>query len=101
MKVSDNVGITFVNTVMNRGVFNGIINLNLGVFNFTPADDGSIDFDPVIAARLRMDEAAAAQIRDTLDDLLKQIARMRDTPQPAETPEEVVSKPSKKRVAVN
>lgn len=101
MKVADNIGVTFVNTVVNRGIFNDIVNLNLGVFNFTPAEDNTIDFDPVINCRLRMDMACAEQLRNTLDTLLQQAAQMKASPQPEEKHEEVASKPSKKRVAVN
>ena len=74
MKSTDHVGVTFVNTVLNRGIFNGVVNLSLGVLQFTPSDDGTtVDPDPVIAARLRMDKICARQIRDALSELLEMI----------------------------
>ena len=76
MKVADQVGVTFVNTVVNRGIFNGVINLSFGVLNFTPSEDGqTIEPDPVIAARLRMDKICARQLRDVLSDLLDMIEK--------------------------
>jgi TPP-dependent 2-oxoacid decarboxylase len=99
MKHLDNIGTTLVNTVINRGIFQGIININFAVFNFTPTDDGVIDLDPTIACRLRMDRSCALQLRDTLDDLLKQIEKMEANPTP-ETKLESGTKP-KKRVEVN
>lgn len=71
MKPADTIGCTFVNTVIGRGIFNHVINLSFGVFNFTPSEaDGKIDLDPVVACRLRMDKACAVQLRNALNDLL-------------------------------
>lgn len=71
MKSADTVGIVFVNTVVGRGVLNGVINLSFGAFNFTPKDDGeNVDVDPVVACRLRMDKICATQLRDTMNELL-------------------------------
>lgn len=75
MKSSDGVSITFVNTVIGRGILNGVINLSLSAFNFTPTEDGHVDIDPVVACRLRMDKVCATQIRDTLNDLLAAIEK--------------------------
>ena len=76
MKSMDNVGVTFVNTVVNRGIFNGVINVSFAVLNFTPGDDNkTIEPDPVIAARLRMDKICARQLRDVLTDLLDMIEK--------------------------
>lgn len=75
MKVADNVGITYVNTVIGRGVLNNVVNLTLGAFNFTPAEsaDGSVDVDMVIAARLRMDLVCARNLYEVLGGLLSGI----------------------------
>ena len=70
MRVVDEVGVTFVNTVIGRGILNGVINLSFGVFNFTPTDDGKVDVDPAVACRLRMDKVCATQLRDVMNDLL-------------------------------
>lgn len=85
MKPADTIGCTFVNTVIGRGIFNHVINLSFGVFNFTPADDGKIDLDPVVACRLRMDKNCAVQLRDALNDLLTLVeeAEAKGATQPA------------------
>ena len=75
MKAEDKVGCTFVNTVVGRGILNGVINLSFGVFNFTPTQDGQIDVDPVVACRLRMDKVCATQLRDVMNDLLTAIEK--------------------------
>ena len=74
MKSMDQVGVTFVNTVVGRGILNGVVNLSFGVLQFTPSDDGkTVEPDPVIASRLRMDKMCARQLRDVLNDLLEMI----------------------------
>lgn len=76
MKNQDNTGVNFVNTVIGRGVLNGVINLSFGVFNFTPSDDGTkVDVDPVVACRLRMDKVCATQLRDVMNELLAAIEK--------------------------
>lgn len=80
MKSADTVGTTFINTVIGRGILNGVINLSFGVFNFTPDDNGRVDLDAVVACRLRMDKICATQLRDTLNDLLAAIAEAERTP---------------------
>src|ERR1035437_2535365 len=71
MKSVDNVGVTFINTVLGRGVMNGVVNLTLGVLQFTPDDEGKvIDPDIGVAARLRMDVVCARQMHEALGDLL-------------------------------
>ena len=74
MKNEDHVGVTFVNTIVGRGAFNGVVNLTFGVFNFTPAADSlSIDMDHCVAARLRMDMECARALHKELGDLLQKI----------------------------
>ena len=71
MKSVDNVGVTFINTVLGRGIINGVVNLTLGVLLFTPDDAGKvIDPDIRVATRLRMDQVCARQLHETLGDLL-------------------------------
>ena len=76
MRSSDQVGVEFVNTVIGRGILNGVINLSFGVFQFTPSEDGkTVDIDPVVACRLRMDKVCATQLRDVMNELLATIER--------------------------
>lgn len=71
MKSSDQVGVTFVNTVVGRGFLNGVANFSFGVFNFTPSDDGErVDVDPTIACRLRMDKACLLQLQKAINELV-------------------------------
>jgi hypothetical protein len=71
MKPDDNVSVTFVNTVIGRGILNGVVNLSFGVFNFTPNEEGTaVDLDPSVACRLRMDKVCATQLRDVMNELL-------------------------------
>jgi len=76
MKSLDDVGVVFVNTVVGRGILNGIINLSFGTLLFTPTDDGkTIDPDLVVSARLRMDKLCAQQLHETLGELLLSIEK--------------------------
>lgn len=78
MNSKDDVGITFVNLVPSVGYHNGVVNVSLGAFQFTPQDDGkTVDPDPVIVSRLRMDEAAATLLRDSLTNILQAMADAR------------------------
>jgi hypothetical protein len=76
MKTKDDVGVEFVNAVVGRGTYNGVVNLSFSTFNFTPDDKGNVELDPVISVRLRMDRACAAQLRDVLNDLFASIEKM-------------------------
>jgi hypothetical protein len=74
--ISDDV--TFVTNVVGIGVFNGVVNLSLATFLFTPSDDGkTVEPDPAISCRIRMDEACAAQLRDMLTRQLESIEKGR------------------------
>jgi hypothetical protein len=75
MKSTDQVGITFVNAVLGRGILNGVANLTLGVFAFDPTGDGKISENLTVACRLRMDVNCAKMIRDQLDELLTAIEK--------------------------
>ena len=74
MKSTDAVGITFANLVLARGIYNNVVNLTLGAYQFEPDADGAkIEPDPVVTCRLRMDTGCVLQMRDALNDLLKSI----------------------------
>jgi hypothetical protein len=75
MSEQDKIGTTFVNTVIGRGVLNGVINISFSTFNFTPQDDGKVALDPVVSCRLRMDKICATQLRDVMNDLLALIEK--------------------------
>lgn len=76
----DEVGVDFVNVVLNQGVFDGVFNINFATFLFTPTqerpvDDGTktIDIDPelVISVRLRMGEQCLRQLHQAAGNLIK------------------------------
>lgn len=69
-----NAPVTFVNTVINQGHFNAVVNVTLGTYNFTPVS-GKVEPDLVITSRLRMDLACAKQLRDALDAILTQATK--------------------------
>jgi hypothetical protein len=73
MKATDNVGLTFANIVIGWGKLNDVYNLTLGAFQYTPGDDGKIDADTAIVARLRMDKVCAEQIYQRLGEVLGHI----------------------------
>lgn len=81
MKAVDEVGVTFVNAVLGRGIMNGVVNLTLGVFQFTP-DEDKVDPDLVVAARLRMDAVCAQQLYEALGSLLVSIDEAKAKSQP-------------------
>ena len=62
----------FVNQVVGQGILNGVVNLTLGTFNFSPTADGTIDPDLAITARLRMDIVCAQQLHAVLGNILDQ-----------------------------
>ena len=86
MKSIDQVGITFANVVVGRGVFNSVVNISLAALQFSPTEDGKVDSDPAITCRLRMDLPCARQLRDTLDDLLTRIEKTEHTAANAAAP---------------
>ena len=74
MKSVDNVGVTFVNVVLGRGVLNGVVNLQFGVCQFTADDEANkVDPDIVTNCRLRMDMTCAKQLHAQLSELLRAI----------------------------
>ena len=78
MRSIDAVGITFVNGVVGRGYWNGVINIQLGAFQFTVTKDASqVDTDLVVCSRLRMDIPAARELRDAISAQLEELERQR------------------------
>lgn len=73
IKALDNVGITFVNALLGRGVLNGVVNMTFGAFLFTPGDEDKVDPDLVVTARLRMDKTCAKQVHEALGALIAKI----------------------------
>lgn len=71
MKVRNDVKIEFVNFLVGRGIYNDVVNLALGVYNFTPSDDSKIESDPEIVVQLRMDKACLLQLRDATVELAR------------------------------
>lgn len=73
MKALDNVGVTFVSTLLGRGILNNVVNMTFGTLLFTPDDEDKVDPDLVVSARLRMDKACARQVYEALGELLSKI----------------------------
>ena len=62
----------FATSVVGAGVHNGNVNITLSAFLFSPADDGkTVEPDPVIVARLRMDIPCARQLMKNLEGILR------------------------------
>ena len=66
------VPVIFVNQVAGAGHCNGVANFTFVTAQFTPNDDATVDSDPIISARLRMDLACVQQLRDACDTILQQ-----------------------------
>lgn len=94
MKAIDNVGVTFVNVVLGRGILNGVVNLQFGTFGFTPADDGkTVELDPMVSCRMRMDRVCAQQLHETLGTLLEAIEKTEAEVVTGKAPEAPQEKP--------
>lgn len=74
LPVSDpyRVPIAFANQLVGSGYLNGVVNLTLAAAHFTPQDDGKINPDLVITARLRMDLFCAQQLHEHLGRIIEQ-----------------------------
>lgn len=69
--------VIFVNAVSVAGFQNGVVNVALTTFGFTPTiEEGTgkamVATDEQLAANLRMDLFCAEQLRDHLDRIIKQ-----------------------------
>ncbi len=60
----------FVNQVVGRGCLNGVVNLTMATYQFTPRGE-AVDTDMVVSARLRLDMAAARQLHAELGALFE------------------------------
>ena len=79
MRSIDQVGITFVNVLIGRGVMNGVVNLQFSTLLFSANEQGKIEADPAVSCRLRMDILCAKNLHQSLGELLASIEN-----QPAE-----------------
>lgn len=66
---------TFVNSVVGSGHLGGVANITFATFQFTPQNDGTVDSDPVISCRLRMDINCVRQLKDACDYLLAEMLK--------------------------
>lgn len=94
MKDQNSVPVVFVNSVVGRGILNGVANLTFCTFNFTPTEE-KVDTDPVISARLRMDKVCLYQLQDVLSNLISSIEEAEKT---TEAPPELEDSKQTKRV---
>lgn len=73
--MKDKCPVTFVNAVSVAGFQNGVVNIALNTFGFTPMvdDEGKavVATDDQVTANLRMDLFCAEQLRDHLDRIIK------------------------------
>lgn len=98
MKSIDNVGVTFVNVVMGRGVLNGVVNVQFGSYQFTPSEDGKfVEPDLVLSSRLRMDRVCAQQLHEALGSLLEIIEKTEAEALSDKTLEETPSRDSREK----
>lgn len=83
MKPVDNVGVTFVNAVVGRGILNNIVNIQFGTFLFNPDENTQkVELDPAVSCRLRMDRLCAQQLYDSLGELLASVAQEEASAEP-------------------
>ena len=61
----------FVNELVASGHLNGVVNLTFATAQFTP-NDGKVDPDLVITARLRMDLLCVQQLYARLGEIIQQ-----------------------------
>lgn len=69
---------TFVNQVVGAGHLNSVVNITFATANFTPNNDGKVDPDLVISARLRMDLFCAQDLYDQLGRILQQTLKQQN-----------------------
>lgn len=81
-----NQDVIFVNTLIGRGLLNNVVNLTFGTFLFSPVENGSVDVDQVISARLRMDLDCAKSLYKELGDFLGLVEKENGSPTPAPLP---------------
>lgn len=74
LKVTDphHVPVVFANQVTVTGFLNGNVNVTLAVAQFTENDEGDVQPDLVVAARLRFDLCCAQMLYQRLGHILSQ-----------------------------
>lgn len=60
----------FVNSVVGSGHLAGVANITFATLQFTPQGDGTVDADPAISCRLRMDYGCVKQLKDACEYLI-------------------------------
>lgn len=65
------VGTVFVNQLVGSGHLNSVVNCTFATANFSPNNEGGIDPDLVITARLRMDLFCAQQLYERLGAIIQ------------------------------
>jgi hypothetical protein len=97
MKNQDDTGVTFVNTVLGRGILNGVINISFSTFNFSPDGQDGIEADPVVSARLRMDVPCLKQLHQVCSDLIAAIEAAQKPKEITAMEEEAPVKPRREK----
>jgi|GEM_PF-6465560 len=76
-----NVPVTFSNVFFGGGLINGVINCTLGVTRHSPTTTNQSAVDVIVAARLRLDIAAATALRDFLSAQIALLSAPQDKSQ--------------------
>lgn len=66
---------TFVNMVTGSGHMTGVANITFATLQFTPQGDGTVDADPVISCRLRMDYNCVVQLKEACEYLIGEMLK--------------------------
>lgn len=72
---NDRCPVTFVNAVAVTGFANGVVNVAMSTFGYTPEVQGDktvVASDIHVTANLRMDLFCAQQLRDHLDQIIQE-----------------------------
>lgn len=68
----NSVPVVFVNSVDGIGFLNGVVNVTMSTYRYTPADGDKVEADSIIAARLRFDLFCAKQLHKLLGDIIEE-----------------------------
>lgn len=92
----DQVGIIYSSVILARGIFNRVVNVTFGAYNFDPDESNPnvVSRDPVIVGRVRMDIPTARQLYKALGELL-------DAQDQSETPARMPDEAPPKKPVVN
>lgn len=72
IKDPHSVPVTFCSQVVGAGHLNNVVNVTMATARFTPDNDGGVDPDFVVSARLRMDLFCAQQLHEQLGQIIAQ-----------------------------